>query len=254
MARKSKSLTSSLLFDLKELARLLGKYKFDQNNRVELTNLEKEIDRIETDLARKDKGLFHFSVTNDNTIVFHSLTTGMTPNPATEKNTIDLVLSLSYVIDSNKDTTPLEMVSGYSLNLFIECIQKNHRCKHFFEWHLDGPEKEVNKKKGKHHFIHPVYHIHAGGASLKEKGPGSLIMLTSPRLPYPPMDIVLAVNFIICNFFSTRETAFKKEVQILDDEDYQALVKRAADRLYQPYFSGINTKVHDNVFAPLFTT
>ena len=68
------------------------------------------------------------------------------------------------------------------------------------------------------------------------------------------MDIVLAVNFILCNFYSTHETSLQKQMKILDDPDYQELVERAAKRVYKPYYEEVSADVTKSIFVPLITT
>jgi hypothetical protein len=83
--------------------------------------------------------------------------------------------------------------------------------------------------------IHPLYHIHFGGHRLT--GPiddesadlGDILLLEPPRLPHPPMDAVLAVDFILSNFYpANRQT-------LLADNAYIGLVKGAQARYWKPY-------------------
>lgn len=251
MGKADDTTVNALLSDMDTLKGLLEYYHFKDNNRIELAELENVVNKIRANIGTKKKKKMYFSTDNGG-IRFHTSTMGMNPNPGMKEQKIDLTLTLTYEYTCEK-TELKDMVRGYNLNIQIEGFQKNHGAKHYFEWLQDVLPPKSNKNK-KYQFIHPYYHFHAGGAFLKAKGPGSLMQLSSPRLPYPPMDIVLAVNFIICNFFSTKETKFQEEMKILDDEDYQKLVERAARRLYVPYYKEINSDVTKSEFMPLFTT
>ena len=254
MGKNYKASVTSLLQDMETLKELLETYHFKDNNRIELTDLESVVNTIRANVASKKQRNITFSTGNEG-ITFHSLASGMSSNPGMKENKIDLTLTLSYNYDCEK-TTMKEIINGYKLDLQIVGTHKNlhgHYSKHYFEWLQDVP-KPKKETDGKYRYIHPHYHFHAGGNFLKEKAPGSLLQLSSPRLPHPPMDIILAVNFIICNFFSTKEAKFKQEMKILDDEDYQNLISRAARRLYTPYFEEIHNDVTNSEFMPLLTT
>ena len=249
MAKKNNTATS-LLQDMKELTRLLDKYSFKNSGNIELTQLEKSVENVSSNTSGKNPKLL-FSTVGDG-IVFHTSATGMSPNPGIKQNKLDLFLTLRYEYHFNQ--TDLEKaIKEYDLDLQINGVQKNATSQHFFEWHQDvQPQKQNGSKK--YQFIHPFYHFHAGGSFLKQKGSGSLLQLSSPRLPHPPMDIVLAVNFILCNFYSTHETSLQKQMKILDDPDYQELVERAAKRVYKPYYEEVSADVTKSIFVPLITT
>ena len=250
MARSSKLTAAALLKDMKDLSRILEKYDFKNNSRIEMTLLEKAIDNTAQNCGGKNKGKLVFNTPPDG-IVFHTLSTGMSPNPGIKSSKLDVFLSLKYEFCFDKPSLE-DTMKNYDLDLQISATQKNHTSKHFFEWHQDvQPQKRSGTKK--YQFIHPYYHFHAGGAFLQKKGPGSLLQLSSPRLPHPPMDLILAINFVICNFYSTHESRFQSEMKILDDEEYIDLVKRAAERVYIPFFKGVYSDVANNKFVPLFT-
>lgn len=248
MAKINKT-AMSLLQDMKELTRLLDKYSFKTSGNIELTQLEKAVENVSSNTSGKNPKL-SFSTVNDG-IVFHTSATGMSPNPGILQNKLDLFLTLKYEYHFNQ--TDLEKtIKKYDLDLQIKGVQKKAKSQHFFEWHQDVQPKKQNCSK-KYQFIHPFYHFHAGGSFLKQKGSGSLLQLSSPRLPHPPMDIVLAVNFILCNFYSTHEPSLQKQMKILNDPSYQELVARAAKRVYKPYYDEVSKDVTKSRFVPLIT-
>lgn len=246
---------NDMVSDLRSFSRLLEHFKFKEHKCIELEQLEKVIEEIDnyTKSGKKARKKVTVSI-DDGGITFHTKTTGMTANPATKEDKLDVFLTMNYEL--NFDETELQdIMPSYNLNLMIKGVQKNHWSPHYFSWHQDmQDENEKGVKKSKYQFIHPLYHFHAGGSAIQSKGPGSLIMLGSPRLPHPPMDIILAINFVICNFFSTGEKKFEEEMKILDCDEYRRLLMKSAKRLYGPYYNEIMSKKDNSRFMPLVTT
>lgn len=87
-------------------------------------------------------------------------------------------------------------------------------------------------------FIHPDFHMTFGGKSMTDyfEGEnndevfGKALLLTSPRLPHPPMDAILGIDFILRNYF-------KKELydKVFCDSKYRQAVRQSQERLWKPY-------------------
>ncbi len=96
-------------------------------------------------------------------------------------------------------------------------------------WHLD---KHVCKEEdGKSKFIHPEYHFSFGGSKMWEQSLnyGNILIHPSPRLPHPPMDAVLGVDFILQNFID------KKDIQkLINTPEYKRIVRNSQRRLWMP--------------------
>ena len=91
-------------------------------------------------------------------------------------------------------------------------------------WHLDFDSKDENE------YIHPDFHLTFGGEVMSNMKLGQVLLLPSPRLPYPPMDAILGVDFIIRNFIKK-----EKSFRILNDPQYKNAVKTSQERLWRPY-------------------
>lgn len=99
-------------------------------------------------------------------------------------------------------------------------------------WHLDKGGTEDAK------YDHPVYHMNFGGDLMSDKlveeeDPnyfGKLLLLPSPRIMHPPMDIILACDFIIKNFYEKKN---HRELTTLPG--YVELINRAKNRYIKPY-------------------
>lgn len=134
-------------------------------------------------------------------------------------------------IRQNKD-----IIHQYNFQINIEGYNGNDQSNkpYFNRFHLD---KEDNLE-GTARFTHPSYHFQFGSKSLKDKETGDLLVLTSPRIPHPPMDFFLGFHFIINNFFNSHKYKFVNS--LLDDDDYIAIIKRAQERMWIPYFKAFS--------------
>ena len=211
-----------ILQDLTKLVDLLKKYDFENNNIIELYQLQNLIGQ-----AKKDESVYNYNIDN---LVFNISASGMKPYPNVTKLTV--VIKLDYILNSNL-SVEVDAFNTYSLELFIKGFEDTTSIEEykFFCWHLD---KEVNID-GK--FIHPLYHFHAGGKRIKDIEKGNLIFISSPRIPHPQMDIILAIHFVIQNFINGKEITQK--TKLLADDNYIDLIGRAQMRVLDPYFQSI---------------
>jgi hypothetical protein len=114
-------------------------------------------------------------------------------------------------------------------------------------WHVDrhiqgededeGDEKEefeedTGMKPGTPHFVHPYYHFQYGGEGvwgLTDEECGLHLLLEAPRLAHPPMDAVLAIDFVLSNYYGRRWQELRQE------SAYRRVVRTAHDRIWRPY-------------------
>lgn len=220
---------SKIISDIKELVRLLKLYQFEYV--IELYQLE--------NLIGKSQDVFYDYSIGD--LTFRISTSGMNPYPKVAKLavSIDANYSLQTEISARND-----IFRTYSLELFIrgyaDKTAGDADVSNFFCWHLDREENTIGD------FIHPLYHLHAGGNQLKDGNidAGGLVLIGSPRIPHPPMDIILAIHFVIQNFINNGD--FEQKRKLLDDYDYQDVIERARKRVLDPYFQSIAGANHDS--------
>lgn len=90
-------------------------------------------------------------------------------------------------------------------------------------------------------YIHPHFHLTFGGDKMKkyfEREPnadfGRALMLTSPRIAHPPLDIFLAIDFILSNYF-------EKDIhqKITKESQYKTAIRNSQERLWRPYMLSI---------------
>ena len=140
------------------------------------------------------------------------------------RNTIPSVTLLDVLLDiSYKETDDTEIpVSQYNFRITVEGKNQNGLFKS--SWHLDYDNNNVQD------FIHPHFHITWGGNKMKDLNLGEVLLLPTPRFSYPPMDIVLGVDFILSNF--VKVDIYK---QIQSNSQYKAAVKKAQEKHWTPY-------------------
>jgi hypothetical protein len=115
-------------------------------------------------------------------------------------------------------------------NFSIEISGYSGQNKVISHWHLDFDSNKNNE------YIHPDFHLTFGGNAMKTDGGdenqvfGKVLILPSPRLPYPPMDAILGIDFIIKNFI--QETVVRN---LINNSQYKKAVKSSQERLWRPY-------------------
>lgn len=104
-------------------------------------------------------------------------------------------------------------------------------------WHFDrhiGSDESAQ--------IHPRYHFQLGGGRMEEHAAKcgfpfftGVLLLDPPRVAHPPLDGVLAVDFILSNFVGAHWMALG------DDVGYKRIVQAAQARYWHPYVSALST-------------
>lgn len=178
---------------------------------------------------RKEGNLRH--EINDVVLTVHKKISGTRP---IEVKSLNIYIECLCNVDLSLNTDQKDLISEYGLQLVI--IGDADGKEYVNCWHLD---KDIPPQEGDtHNTIHPSYHFQAGGDGLEGKDTGQLLLVTAPRLPHPPMDIFLAIHFVICNFFNKRDYPFVKN--LFEDVDYQDILDRAKQRMFIPYFKAFN--------------
>ena len=152
-------------------------------------------------------------------------------------NFVEILFNISTVgIFSNGDIcrNPLsELNFDIEIEGFRELEDKIDN--YFASWHLD---KHINGGDIPS-YIHPEYHLTLGGNRLEEKGVdnfGSTLILPSPRISYPPMDVILGIDFVLQNYFP-----MEKISKLLDESRYKEIVLNSQQRLWKPYYSALSS-------------
>lgn len=114
-------------------------------------------------------------------------------------------------------------IESYSFAILLRGIIQDNEKYVYARWHLDA-ENDGNDQ------VHPKYHLTFGGEEMGRTP--NILILKSPRLPHPPMDGILGIDFILQHFV-------KKELcsTIIKDPTYQRGIKEAHERLWRPYYT-----------------
>lgn len=100
-----------------------------------------------------------------------------------------------------------------------------------FAWHFDRHIGQVAPG-----VVHPRYHFQHAGKVVREAGDlnwGNAIFLEAPRIMHPPMDAILAVDFVLSNFLPNTRA------RLIGDGNYRKLLHHAQTSLWRPYVSAL---------------
>lgn len=160
-------------------------------------------------------------------------------------------IEVKIVYDCAENSKTLFDYSKYNFVIIFSGYDENnieYKC----SWHLDYEEKSKNDGLDEPKVFHPLFHLTYGGVTmrsiyehLKDSGYSHVkdnavydnktsfipLLLIAPRIPFPPMDYFLGIDFIICNFLN------KKDYQKLQTEkNYKRVIKKSQEKLWKPYF------------------
>ena len=202
-----------------------------------------EINKLINDLSNTDdRDSVHIEFEG---ITFKVRASNMNPKPHLINKTMDVILSMKYDWlkdgrireEKTEEERKKDSVEIYDCNIEIRATDDNGQ-RVSFSWHLDC-EEVINGK-----FVHPRFHFHAGGRKISGLDTGQLLMISSPRIAYPPMDLPLAINFIIRNFIHKND--MEDQYNILTHKQYTIPVKNSIVEILKPYFNEVHAKVDTN--------
>jgi hypothetical protein len=103
-------------------------------------------------------------------------------------------------------------------------------------WHFD--RHLINTKKDHPHLtddIHPLYHFQFGGTRMSNLADrlGDTLLVDPPRLMHPPMDGLLAIDFVLANYDGITWKSLR------DDPAYANLMAPQFERIWKPYFDAM---------------
>lgn len=193
--------------------------------------------------SKQNTSGYTFGKSSKNSLTFKNIDLGRHVRPSFEEGLSDIKVMLGIDIKHYASNTSLYCIKNLGVNFFIggSVIDKEgNGMDVLFSLHLDKDEKGDKK----HEFTHPLYHLNFGGTTMtkpkEDNTPwdfGSLLLMEAPRLVHHPMDVVLAVDFILRNFYKE-----EKHIKITEQRAYKLLLKNATDRYLKPYYQGIMSK------------
>lgn len=147
-------------------------------------------------------------------------------------DSIQLILSIKdEIIIKQKNDTKIEdpLVQLNKFNLILYCPNNHYTS----SWHLDRHISSESDNTSKN--IHPIYHLTFGGYHMENLQKddsdefGKSLILRTPRIMHPPMELLLGLDFIFNQFIP------KKELDLLTDSRYLRLVNELKKQLWLPY-------------------
>ena len=167
----------------------------------------------------------------------HCLPVGIEKIPA---NDIDVEVNLTLLCcESKHEHYQQDPIRSLGVNITVNACYNNGQdikeanC----SWHLDkGSPVDAQ-------FSHPEYHMNFGGSHMVKQGDifGNLLLLSSPRIIHPPMDIILSCDFIIRNFYTK-----SNHQKLTLNPKYLEIIENAKSRYWQPYSKAFSSKWHDD--------
>lgn len=147
------------------------------------------------------------------------------------RNLREIVIELS-VIAKGLCTELYDNLTDPFISLAVNCKvegRKRDGPPFFCAWHLDRNEGDNTEVESKN-FVHPCYHFQFGGNQLpQELGYGRLLLVEPPRIAHPPLDAILAVDFVLSNYFPNVWQDLRQ------DDKYPRIIQQAQRRFWLPY-------------------
>lgn len=106
-------------------------------------------------------------------------------------------------------------------------------------WHVDTHPEVVTSDEDDgvvredNHALHPMFHYQFGGRKLRPSAHlvRGVLVLDAPRLTIPPLDLNLAVDFVITNYAGANWQALRRDTQ------YAHTVRDSMRRIWGPYYA-----------------
>lgn len=157
------------------------------------------------------------------------------------KNVKEIVLELkisitekSYAINSICDSVIQNEKVVYGVQLITHGKTEDGLENYKMSWHLDKHIRNEDDSDGHGKgFIHPEYHFNMGGFVLTKSDDfnfGNVLLLDTPRISHPPLDIILSIDFVLKNFYGVRVK------NLTESNQYKGIVSKSKRRLWRPYF------------------
>lgn len=134
-----------------------------------------------------------------------------------EEISIELSVDVEGFCDPEPGSDPLRrLIAGFQIQgRFITDINNGAIRTARSVWRL---ERDINDPDDNPpEFSHPCYHFHFGDNQLNAMYDAhrptndAVLLLDSPRLPHPPLDGFLGIEFVLLNFISSSRLSFREE-------------------------------------------
>lgn len=154
--------------------------------------------------------------------------------PQTAVN-LKLVLTVKIKALFTSDNDSADLLEDLNIGCVVEAEDsEDHQKKPRCCWHLDRHILENSQPGGttlgEPKVAHPLYHFQYGGRHIWDLADfGHHLILDPPRIAHPPLDGVLAVDFVLSNYLGS------KWLELREDTVYQRIVKSSQQLFWKPY-------------------
>jgi len=189
--------------------RIIGKALFDEGLCVDISPIEVVIGKLQ-----KNKNVYNLEKLKFN---IANVPNNTRPNVSWLEIFLDVQIAEN-ICDENKICNPL---NTYHFSIEIsgtKGVNKIHSS-----WHLDFDNSTESN------YVHPSFHLTYGGKIMKETDLGNVLLLPVPRIPHPPMDAILGIDFILSNFVE------KKRYDKIRTSQYKAAIQHSQQQFWKPY-------------------
>ena len=214
--------------ELQELARMLARYA------GEICNELYPLEQASTDCSQDglNDGRWGYELAP---LLFRgAVSQDVLPSEATDLS-IQLDIVIRGPVGESREIDPCSYLE-FNLALVGNCSVGEELRTVSCWWHLDRHLHEEGNNEPE--FSHPLYHIQHGGKSARAslQDFGQSLILDAPRLPHPPMDAILGVDFVLSNFFGRSSAPYR---MLKDEPDYERMVRNAQQRMWRPYIAAL---------------
>jgi hypothetical protein len=148
------------------------------------------------------------------------------PHPLSDVELQLVVSARGLVNDLETLNDPFQALS-FDIVINANCDKKSVRCTYHLDRHLFEEGDNESEEP------HPWYHFQFGGKKLIEDhqdlDTGQVLFLNSPRIPHPPMDLILGIDFLVSNFFP------KEWKSLTAKPEYNNLIEKYQKLFLKPY-------------------
>lgn len=207
--------------DLGKLATLIAKY----DNEQIIKNVGGELHKAQ---SQAFSGLDQPIEVDSIEVILKKKMSGTIP---CDIDTVTIMFEMKCEFDMSLDINVNDRIKqGYQFQIEVQGV--NSEGTHYNAWHLDKDLCRRGDNTAK--VSHPSYHFQAGGDKLESRQISSAVFLGAPRIPHPPMDVILGIHFILSNYCSRKDYPFLNN--LFKNYDYEEIIERARERMFVPYF------------------
>ena len=224
MGNKSDSFRAQRSTELHWLCRILDQHQVFADS----SPLYVAAERCRTEKPDGDPAKWGYSLTN---LLFHRVGSRKHVRPPGAKGLV-VALSIRMAGSCDVEERDGDPLSRLEVNFEIHGVLSETRL--LATWHLDRHQLAPGDNPSEEG-VHPLYHFHFGGRKTWDEYDagnlsfGSALFLDPPRLPHPPLDAVLGIDFLLSNF---DWTTWNKLIQV---GEYRNIVRQYQERFWLPY-------------------